>query len=188
MRLFLQNQKDRTKKQPGRPNHAMGEGYPSIGLSFNGSALLEPGDDALTSDAGLLGLRELLDGAGFLDWLEPQLHDPRDADLVVYPMRHLLQTLVLMFAQGYADLSDVEKLQDNPAWSVTTGLQRGAEAAADRLPSLASLSRGLTMLSMPGNQWVLDEAQNGGKHLSQVVVGRGWRGRAAARGAAPIGL
>lgn len=63
----------------------MGEGYPSIGLSFNGSAVLEPGDEPLTSDGGLLGLRELLDRAGFRDWLEPECVNLYPTVEVIFP-------------------------------------------------------------------------------------------------------
>ncbi len=53
-------------------------------MSFNGSLRIEARPERLTSEAGAVVLREMLDRVGLTDWLVERLEDPRDPDVVTH--------------------------------------------------------------------------------------------------------
>jgi len=70
----------------------------------------------ITSDAGLLLLREADRQMGLLDALDAAIPDPRHPALVLHPQRTLLAQRVLGIACGYEDLNDHQSLRDDPLW------------------------------------------------------------------------
>ena len=57
----------------------------------------------LTSDAGVLLLREADRRLGLLDALDHAVPDPRDPDLIAHPQRCLLAQRIFGIACGYED-------------------------------------------------------------------------------------
>lgn len=78
----------------------------------------------LTSDAGLLLLREVDRRLGLIDAISACLPDPRDPRYIVHEQRELLAQRIFGLAAGYEDLNDHQTLRDDPA----------LQAAAGRLP------------------------------------------------------
>ena len=56
----------------------MGESISLFQTTFNKALHVEARDDRLTSDAGMVLLRELMDRLGLIDWLVENLEDERD--------------------------------------------------------------------------------------------------------------
>ena len=56
----------------------MGESYPLFSTSFNRSILVASRDERLTSDAGLILVREVAQRLGIFDWISAHLTDWRD--------------------------------------------------------------------------------------------------------------
>ena len=71
----------------------MGETLPLFKTSFNQSVQIESRPDHLTGDAGALVQREIMERTGIIDWLSARLHDPRNPDLITYPLSDLLRTI-----------------------------------------------------------------------------------------------
>lgn len=88
---------------------------------------------AITSDAGLLLLREADRQIGLLDALNAAIPDPRHPLFIVHPQRTLLAQRVFGIACGYEDLNDHQRLRDDPLWQACTD-----HPGPDDEPTLAS--------------------------------------------------
>ena len=72
----------------------------------------------ISSDGGLLLLREADLRIGLLDALDAAIPDPRNPALIRHPQRTLLAQRVFGIACGYEDLNDHQSLRDDPLWQM----------------------------------------------------------------------
>jgi hypothetical protein len=83
----------------------------------------------LSSDGGVLALREIEQRLGIADRLAACVADPRLADRVVHSIADILRFRMLMIAAGYEDGNDADALRHDPVFKL----------ALDRLPDGAAL-------------------------------------------------
>ena len=88
---------------------------------------------SITSDAGLLLLRQADRQIGLLDAVNAAIPDPRHPLFITHPQRTLLAQRVYGIACGYEDLNDHQRLRDDPLWQAATD-----HPGPDDSPSLAS--------------------------------------------------
>src|SRR3954467_13847818 len=155
-----------------RAEQPMGETPSPFHPSFNAGVVIEARVERLTSDAGAVIVREVMERSGIIEWLTERLHDPRQPHLVTYPLADLLRTMLLLFAQGWRDQDDADALRLDPALrlaaagtrSTTPPAQgghlasqppRGGGAHRARQPALSRL---LDILTREPNRPVLREA------------------------------
>ena len=81
----------------------MGESLAEVRAQFNGSVRVEVRPGHLTSDAGVIALREALERLQMIEWLKTRLRDERNPKLITYPLAELVTTAVPLLAQGYRD-------------------------------------------------------------------------------------
>jgi hypothetical protein len=144
----------------------LGEELSLFGAEFNGSLRVETRPERLTGDAGCVLLREVIERLGISKWLTKRLSDPRKAALVTHPQSELLNTSILLLAQGWRDQDDADTLRDDPALRLAVSDRRGVspllvpeeEQIPDGLASQPTLSRMVRRLSTPGNRSVLRES------------------------------
>src|SRR4051794_4375253 len=98
-----------------RAEQPMGETPSTFHPSFNAGVVIEARVERLTSDAGAVIVREVMERSGIIEWLAERLHDPRQPHLVTYPLADLLRTMLLLFAQGWRDQDDADALRLDPA-------------------------------------------------------------------------
>ena len=79
----------------------------------------------LSSQGGLLALREIERRLGLADRLASCLKDPRAPEKVVHRLAEIIRFRMLMIAAGYEDGNDADALRDDPMFKL----------ALDRLPS-----------------------------------------------------
>jgi hypothetical protein len=79
----------------------------------------------LSSDGGLLVLREVERRLGVADRLAACIDDPRDPDLITHSMADIIRFRMLMIAAGYEDGNDADDLRIDPMFKM----------AMDQLPS-----------------------------------------------------
>ena len=79
----------------------------------------------LSSQGGLLALREIERRLGLADRLATCLKDPRAPEKVVHRLAEIIRFRMLMIAAGYEDGNDADALRDDPMFKL----------ALDRLPS-----------------------------------------------------
>ena len=79
----------------------------------------------LSSEGGLLTLREIESRLGLADRLATCLKDPRAPERVVHRLAEIIRFRMLMIAAGYEDGNDADSLRADPMFKL----------ALDRLPS-----------------------------------------------------
>lgn len=144
--------------------------------SFNGSVRFEGRPENLTTNAGALVLREVIDRLGLRAWFVEQLHDPRSQDAITHPQVELLLTMLLLISQRWQDQDDADWFRHDPALKLavsnrrgTAPLQRrpssedGSELSKnppepDGLGSQPTLSRLVSALGSPPNRAVMRHA------------------------------
>jgi len=108
---------------------------------FNRSVKVCTTDERITSDAGLLLLREADHRLGLIEHLAGQLFDPRRGDRIRYQMVELLRERVYALALGYAAQDDVDRLAHDPAMKLAAWDARGQAALDERQASQPTQSR-----------------------------------------------
>jgi len=119
--------------------------------SFNRSIKVQGGDDRLTSDAGILLLREADQRLGLTESLANQLDDPRQQHLVRYQMSELLRERIYSLAQGYRAQDDVDRLAHDPALRMSTWDRPGERVLEERSASQPTQSRLLDTVAHVGH-------------------------------------
>jgi hypothetical protein len=127
-------------------------------LSFNSSLKVDFQGSAVTSDGGLVLVRELDERLGFGELIERHLADARGKNTQL-PLADLLRQSVYSRLAGYEDVNDAERLSQDPAFRLIGSKkvrERGAALTSrlqsfetevltqeENLAGLAALNRGL---------------------------------------------
>jgi len=84
-------------------------------LSFNASLKVDFQGSRITSDGGLILVRELDERLGFGKLIEQHSNDPRGTNTRL-PLADLLRQSVYSRLAGYEDMNDAERLSHDPRW------------------------------------------------------------------------
>jgi hypothetical protein len=99
----------------------------------------------LTSDAGLLLLREADKQIGLTAALNAAIADPRAPERITHPQQTLLAQRVFGLAAGYEDLNDHQLLRTDPLWHAATDHPAvDDDAALASAPTLCRLENRVT--------------------------------------------
>ena len=98
----------------------------AVELDFDGGRL--------TSDAGLLLLRQVDSKLGLIDAVNEAIPDPRSQERIVHQQREMIAQRIFAIAAGYEDENDHQQLRIDPA------LQVAAEREPEEEDPLASPS------------------------------------------------
>ncbi len=121
---------------------------PPLRVRFDRRVRLEFRGATITSDAGLLAVRELDEALGLTEMATGHLRESRTGRNVQHPLVPLLRQSVYSRLAGYEDTNDAERLAQDPAMRVIVGW-RGPEKPA---ASTNSMSRFETeVLTRPEN-------------------------------------
>src|SRR5712691_3505355 len=82
----------------------------AVDLDFDGGRL--------SSDAGLILLKDIDDQLGLTRHLAAALSDPRDARRVKFTLHDLIKQRVFQMAAGYEDANDSNTLRDDPIFKL----------------------------------------------------------------------
>lgn len=130
---------------------------------FNRSIKVRAVDDRLTSDAGVILLREADHRLGLVKSLGEQLVDPRQAEKIRYTLPELLRERMYSLALGYQAQDDLDRLAHDPAMRMAVWDRPGEQVLAERLASQPTQSRLIdTLAHQPGNLEVLRGAMADG--------------------------
>jgi hypothetical protein len=100
-------------------------------LDFFGTpVLIEPSHGQLTSDAGLVPIRQFDQHLGLTQAFAEALNDPRDPDLVEHTLKEMVRSRVYGILAGYEDQNDHDTLRCDPAFKLV----------ADRSPTDGDLA------------------------------------------------
>jgi hypothetical protein len=111
--------------------------------------VIEPWPGQLTSDAGLLPIRQFDERIGLTRAFADALDDPRDPDLIEHTILEMVRSRVYGILAGYADQNDPDTLRADPAFKRvagrsprTTTWRASLPCRAARTPSPSSLGSG----------------------------------------------
>src|SRR2546428_2682240 len=114
--------------------HPMGEiQNQPFQLSFNASLKVDYQGSRVTSDGGLILVRELDERLGFGKLIEQHLTDSRRGKNTQFPFADLLRQSVYTRLAGYEDLNDAQRLSQDPTFRLI-----GSERVWDRGAALTS--------------------------------------------------
>jgi hypothetical protein len=136
--------------------------------SFNRAVKVRASDERITSDAGLLLLREADHRLGLTESLAGRLVDPRRQDLIRYQLVELLRERLYALAQGYRAQDDADRLAHDPAMKLAVWDRPGRQPLDERLASQPTQSRLIDLLTFTaGNRAALRDALADacGRHL-----------------------
>jgi len=103
-------------------------------LSFNASLKIDFQGSRVTSDGGLILVRELDERLGFGKLIQQHLTDSRRGKNTQFPFADLLRQSVYSRLAGYEDLNDAERLSQDPTFRLMEiDLERGVEGELKRL-------------------------------------------------------
>ncbi len=142
-------------------------------VDFNGSLRIEGRPERLTSEAGAIVLREVMERMGIVGWLDERLVDPRKPEFITHSLSELMRTSLLLLGQGWRDQDDADALRDDAALRLAVSDRRGTgpldtrergdndeppsknPVVPDGLASQPTLSRLIDMLSSTNHRSVL---------------------------------
>ena len=102
-------------------------------LSFNTSLKIDFQGSRVTSDGGLIVVRELDERLGFGELIERHLADSRRGKNTQFPLADLLRQSVYSRMAGYEDVNDAERLSQDPTFRLI-----GSEKIWERGAALTS--------------------------------------------------
>lgn len=92
---------------------------------YNHAVRVEARPEKLTSDAGALLMREVMERLGYSELIRKHLTDLRVPGQVIHPHVELVRTALLLLAQGWSGQSDVSLLRTDPALRTAISCRRG---------------------------------------------------------------
>jgi len=117
-------------------------------LSFNAALKIDFQGSRVTSDGGLIVVRELDERLGLGELIEQHLTDPRRGKNTQFPLADLLRQSVYSRLAGYEDVNDAERLSQDPTFRLI-----GSEKIWERGAALTSRVQSFEteMLAEEGN-------------------------------------
>jgi hypothetical protein len=108
---------------------------------------LTTSDALLSSDAGLLPIRQFDDRLGFSQQLADALDDPRDPDLIEHTIPAMLRARLYGILAGYEDQNDHDALRADPVFKLLAGrLPTDADLASQ--PTLSRFENSVSIKSL----------------------------------------
>ena len=114
---------------------------------FNRSVKVQSTDHRITSNAGVIVLREAEHRLGLFDEIAKNVRDPRRPDRVRYRIDELIRERVFAMAVGCSAQDDVDRLAHDPAFRAAVWNRTGDAVADERLASQPTQSRLISTLT-----------------------------------------
>lgn len=98
----------------------------------------------LSSDGGVLLLRELEEQTGLISSFSKCLSDPRDQDKITHEQEELLRQRIFQISAGYEDANDSDLLRFDPVFKLSCNLASKSEKELGSQPTLTRLENRIT--------------------------------------------
>lgn len=139
-----------------RRNHAICESQARLlEPTFNRSVDVETKDERITSDGGVLLLREADHRPGLVESLASQLWDPRNPNRIRYTLAEIVRERLYGMAQEYSAQDDADRLAHDPAFKIAVWDRKGDDVVHQRLASQPTQSRVVDILSCTSSREAL---------------------------------
>jgi hypothetical protein len=114
---------------------------------FNRSIKVQSTDHRITSNAGVLLLREAEHRLGLIKSIAGKIDDPRRPDRIRYSIDELIRERVFAMAIGCSAQDDVDRLAHDPAFRAAVWNRSGDQVISERLASQPTQSRLIDILT-----------------------------------------
>jgi hypothetical protein len=111
------------------------------------TVVVEPSPALLTSDAGLLPIRQLDETLGLTRAFAEALDDSRDPDLIVHPYLDMVRARVYGIVAGYEDQNDHDALRHDPVFKLIAGRAPDGDGLASQ-PTLSRFENAISIASL----------------------------------------
>jgi hypothetical protein len=114
---------------------------------FSTPLVIAPSAGQLSSDAGLLPIRQFDEHIGFTRAFADALDDPRDPDLTEHPFLEMVRSRVYGILAGYADQNDHDTLRADPVFKLLADRSPGDSDLASQ-PTLSRFENAISIPSL----------------------------------------
>jgi hypothetical protein len=108
---------------------------------------VEVSDAPLTSDAGVLPLRQFDERIGLTNEFAAALHDPRDPNLIVHTYSEMVRSRVFGILAGYEDQNDHDALRTDPVFKLVADRSPEEDGLASQ-PTLSRFENQINIISL----------------------------------------
>jgi hypothetical protein len=148
------------------------ECYSQLGFGFQPKLVVDFAGGTLTTDAGLLLVREFDEQLGLTADVCGRVADTRDGRYVTHEVPTLLRQRLYQIVAGYEDVNDATRLRHDPAFQVVAGDGR---AALGSQPTLSRLENAIEWpaiqrLARTGVDWFCAHAYGRDEHPADLVL------------------
>ncbi len=148
------------------------ECYSQLGFGFQPKLVVDFAGGTLTTDAGLLLVREFDQHRGLSADVVSRITDPRDARYVTHELDVLLRQRLYQIAAGYEDVNDANRLRNDPTFQIVAADGRttlGSQPTLSRLENAIGWPA-IQRLTCVGVDWFCAHAYGPTEHPADVVL------------------
>jgi hypothetical protein len=146
--------------------------YTQLGFGFQPKLVVDFAGGALTTDAGLLLVREFDGQLGLSADVVGRLTDPRDARYITHELEALVRQRLYQIAAGYEDVNDADRLRQDPTFQVVAGDGRTALGSQPTLSRLENAIEwpAIQRLGRTGVDWFCAHAYGPDEHPPDLIL------------------
>jgi Transposase DDE domain group 1 len=148
------------------------ECYTQLGFGFQPKLVVDFAGGTLTSDAGLMLVREFDERWGLTADVSRRLTDARDRRYVTHPATTLLRQRLYQIVAGYEDTNDATRLRDDPIFQVVASRNPatlGSQPTLSRWEHAADWTS-IRRLSAIGVEWFCAHAFGRRTHPAELIL------------------
>jgi Transposase DDE domain group 1 len=148
------------------------ECYSQLGFGFQPKLVVDFAGGTLTTDAGLVLVREFDDQFGLSADVVSRLADARDPRYITHDLAALLRQRLYQIVAGYEDVNDADRLRHDPTFQVVAGDGRtalGSQPTLSRLENAIDWS-GIQRLARTGLDWFCAYAYGPDEHPADLIL------------------
>ncbi len=148
------------------------ECYSQLGFGFQPKLVVDFAGGTLTTDAGLLLVREFDQQRGLSADVVGRISDTRDARYITHDVDALVRQRLYQIAAGYEDVNDADRLRHDPTFQVVAGDGReplGSQPTLSRLENAIEWSA-IQRLARTGVDWFCAHAYGPDEHPADLVL------------------
>jgi Transposase DDE domain group 1 len=148
------------------------ECYSQLGFGFQPKLVVDFAGGTLTTDAGLLLVREFDEQRGLSRDVVGRLTDARDARYVTHELDALVRQRLYQIAAGYEDVNDADRLRHDPTFQIVAADGRttlGSQPTLSRLENAVEWP-GIQRLARTGVDWFCTHAYGPDEHPADLIL------------------
>ncbi|HUL73041.1 MAG TPA: IS1380 family transposase [Vicinamibacterales bacterium] len=148
------------------------ECYSQLGFGFQPKLVVDFAGGTLTTDAGLLLVREFDEQLGLSADVVGRITDTRDARYVTHDLDALVRQRLYQIAAGYEDVNDADRLRHDPTFQIVAADGRttlGSQPTLSRLENAIEWPA-IQRLARTGMDWFCAYAYGPDEHPADLIL------------------